>query len=268
MTGLLTQVHELVEVPNWAPWLRFSLEDLRRYDSVFPSGQFVDIAEDDLPAGALTTIRISWSGDPAELTTWDEVSGHDSTIADAFEPDGNTLVLLSMSIRAEGQGRGLSALLVGRALALAQRLGLDHVISSFRPSGYGAHKLAGGEHAFSAYCRARRSNGEPVDPWLRALARMGMQPLKEAPGAMTVTVDIARWEEYVAIYRPDAWVRLDEGRAHQARADEQVSPAWGDEVWECGETGSWFVDREAGTAVYSETNLWGEVPLSPAKDEA
>lgn len=268
MTALITQVHELVEVPNWAPWLRFSLDALQEYNRVFPAGQFVDIAEDGFPAGALTTTRITWSGDPAELSTWDAVAGQDSTIADAFDPHGNTLVLLSMSIRSEGQGRGLSANLVSRAVALARHLELEHVISPFRPSGYGAYKLQGGDHGFTAYCRTCRSNGEPTDPWLRALDRMGMRPLKEAPGAMTVPVDVVEWSEYEATYRPGAWVRLDDARARRACADERVPAGPGDEVWECGETGSWFVDRAAGTALYSETNLWGEVPMGTREDDA
>jgi hypothetical protein len=33
-----------------------------------------------------------------------------------------------------------------------------------------------------------------------------------------------------------------------------------DEKWECRETGTWYVDRSGGRALYVESNLWGRLP--------
>ncbi len=32
-------------------------------------------------------------------------------------------------------------------------------------------------------------------------------------------------------------------------------------AWECGETGTWYVDDGAGAAAYIESNFWGRIPL-------
>lgn len=260
---LVRHVHELVETPTWAPWLRFSLEEMQAYTSVFPQGQIVHIGDDTRPAGALTSLRMRWDGDPTALGTWDALSGHDTSVAEAHDPAGNTLLMLSVSIRPDGQGRGVSAGLVDHARRVAHDLGLEHVISPFRPSGFGAHKAAGGHADFDAYRRATRADGLPVDPWLRALTRLGMEQLRVVDAAMVVRCPLAEVEGWRASYRAGSWFALDEDRAAvlvDALPDDIVDTV--DEVWECGETGSWFVDRMAGEATYVESNVWGEIPLA------
>lgn len=268
VTALIAQVHELVEVPNWAPWLRFSLDELRTYSAVFPRGQFVDLGGDGRPVGALTTTRMTWRGDPEDLTSWDAVSGHDSGVGEAFDAEGNTLVLLSMSVRPDARGRGPSLGLIEQARQLARREGMDHLIGPFRPNGYGPHKASGATAGFRDWCLTRRPDGHPADPWLRAMDRIGMRPLKIAPRAMVVEEPMAVWEEYRSTYRPEAWFPPTEDIAVRLRADALLADRPDLEVWECEETGSWFLDREAGTAMYVEANLWGELPLGPTEDDA
>lgn len=254
----VTAVHEQLEVPIWAPWLRFSLEDMREYDRAFPAGQIVQLGEGDRPDGALTSIRIDWTGDPGDLGTWDQVSGKEAGVQAALRPEGNTMVLLSVSIRPEGRGRGVAAQLVDRARQVARSEGIDHVISPFRPSGFGTHKAAGGNVDFSAYCGARRADGLLADPWLRILTRLGMRPLRIVDRAMVVALTVAELNELRRTHHPEAWTPLDEARAATLLADRGSSAA-DVEVWECGETGSWFVDRSAGVAMYEESNLWGTI---------
>lgn len=259
---LVRSVHEHLETPSWAPWLSFSLEEMRAYDEVFPAGQIVHLGDGDLPAGALTSIRMDWTGDPDDLGSWDAVSGKDTSVADSHRPDGNTLVLLSVSIRVDGRGRGLSASLVSSARELARSEGVDHVISAFRPSGFGSHKAAGGSMDFPTYCATRREDGLPVDPWLRALTRLGMRPLRVQERAMVVAVHLDELDRFRAEHRPEVWFRLDPGRGGEVIASLPADlVADSDEVWECGETGSWLIDRRAGRAVYVEANLWGELPF-------
>lgn len=253
-------LHEQLEVRSWAPWLRFSLDDLREYDEVFPVGQIVQLGEGDRPDGALTSIRVDWSGDPDDLGTWDEVSGRERGARAALHSDGNTLVLLSISIRPEGRGRRLAATLIDRARDVARSEGIDHVIGPFRPSGFGAHKAAGGHVDFAAYCAARRDDGLPADPWLRVLTRLGMRPLRPIDRAMVVRTRIDDFEHLRRTHRPDTWFRLEDRRAAALLA-RRGTTAPAPEVWECGEAGSWYVDRAEGSAVYEESNLWGTVTL-------
>lgn len=261
MTALITQVHQQVEVPGWAPWLRFTVGDMHDYAEVFPQGQFVDLGGDGSPIGALTTIRLDWSGDPGDLTSWDEVSGRDTSVAEVYDEAGNTLVLLSMSVRPEARGAGPSTWLMEQARALARSEHMEHIVGPFRPSGYGARKRTEPDTGFTAWCRARRPDGQLADPWLRAMTRLGMKPLREEPRAMVIEEDLATWEGYRIGYRPDAWFRVTGRAADLLRHESQLGNRPELEVWECGETGSWFVDREARVATYCETNLWGEVPF-------
>ncbi len=264
---LVRRVHTLIETPTWAPWLRFDLRAMQDYDAVFPEGQIVHL-DDGGPIGALTSLRISWSGHPDELGTWDAVSGHDTSVREAHDPEGNTLVMLSVSIRSDRRGRGVPAVLVDHARRVARDLGLEHLISPFRPSGFGAHKAEGGDVDFDAYCASRRGDGLPIDPWLRALTRLGMQPIRPVDGAMVVPVPLAELEELRRTYRPEAWYRLDDVRAGALASHLRAGVGHPvDEVWECGETGAWFVDLGGRRATYSEANLWGEVPLAPVGEE-
>lgn len=264
----VTDLHRLLEEPSWAPWLRFSVEELAAYHEVFPDGQFVNIT-DGGPVGMLTSILVTWSGDVDELPTWDALSGRGNSIADAHDPEGNTMVFLSSSVHPEQRGRGVLPGLIEDAGALAARLGLDHLIGPFRPNGFGAAKAAGGSVDFAAYVEARQASGLPVDPWLRTVSRLGARWLGIAARAMTVTVSVDEFDELRSSYEPSRWFRLDPARADLliARSSPEVVGAV-DEVWECGETGSWFVDHAAGRASYVEDNVWGELPVAARRPKS
>lgn len=258
VADLVSMVHTSLEQPAWVPWLRFSEAEMRSLATTFPEGQIVEVDSDGRPTAALSTVRIAWDGDPARLGSWDEVAGRTSSIAAAHDPTGSTLVLLSVSVRPDRLGEGLASTLVDRARALARDRGLDHVISPFRPSGFGVAKTAGTAISFAEHCSRTRPDGLPVDPWLRVLRRKGMHPLKVAPAAMVVSATVAEVERWRA-ESPDRWRRVDSTVTFAdgiGRPDgERI------EIWECGETGTWYLDVGDDRATYIEDNLWGEVPI-------
>lgn len=255
-------IHDQLEVSSWEPWLRFSLEELHHHREVFPEGQLCIWRRDGTPLGALTTTRTEWSGDPVELTTWDDVAGSDRMLDGPYESRGNTLVFMSMSVHPAERSRGYAQKLIAAAMGLARRLGVEHLIGDFRPSGFGAYKRLTGDVDFGKYVRTTRADGELVDGWLRTVARFGAVFHKIDPRAMVVEVGLDELERYRS-EAPERWwaVREPELRRHLAefhRPFDDVEPG---EVWECGEAGSWFVDLREERGVYVEANYWAELPL-------
>ena len=65
-------------------------------------------------------------------------------------------------------------------------------------------------------------------------------------------------------YNPERWRRVDDRRVFDLRAGEHAPAEQLRDVhaaWECGETGTWYLDDGAGTAAYIESNVWGRIPV-------
>jgi GNAT superfamily N-acetyltransferase len=238
-------IYQRLERTNWAPWLAYSPDHLERLWRVFPDGHLVVRDVDGRVLAYLSANRIEWDGDAATLPTWDEVAGGSVLLPDydvRYARTGNTMVLLSLSVSQELQGTGLPGRLIREAQVVARRLGLEHLIGSFRPTQYGRYKLRFSDPGFEAYCAMRRADGQPLDAWLRVLARRGMQSLRVARRAMKVRVSRQAFEEYRQVHNPGDWMEILPGR------------------WECGEAGAWRVPSGSDTAMYVEDNLWGALP--------
>lgn len=253
-------IYEQVEHPNWAPWLEASQATIEGRAKVFPKGQLMitDIDEDGKKVilATLSMNQVHWNGNIEQLPNWDTVAGLEVTdYSETYQPTGNTLVMMSMNVAPDAKGNQLPTKMIEYVKLLAQELGIEHVIGSFRPSGYGAAKLAHlSQHReslpFWEYCTMQRElSGKPIDPWLRSLSWNGMQMLKEDDQAMVVTVPLAEFFHYKQSFKPDLW--------------QEVQPG----VWECGEVGRWTVDKTADTATYQESNVWGIVHLDPQQKE-
>lgn len=240
-------IYQWLEQPNWAPWLAAGPETIAGRGAVFPQGQL--LLKDRIWGKAYASLslnRIFWDGNPAQLPNWDTVAGDPTDYSTTYQPQGNTLVLMSMNIRPDYQGLQLPAKMIDHTLATAHALGIEHVIGSFRPSGYGAAKKeAGYQLDFAEYCATvKPGSDKPVDPWLRSLAWKGMRMMAVDHQAMVVPVPIGIWKGYMGFYKPGEWVETAEN------------------VWECGEVGKWTVDPQNGVATYQESNVWGILPYA------
>ncbi len=256
-------LYDTLERENWAPWLRFDVNQLNQQAHVFPEGQIV-LGEAGEPDIMLAANRVNWDGQRTTLPSWDAIAGTEYTFEDTYQPSGNTFVLMSMSARKEAKGHGLSQRVFDRVRAVANDQGMEHIIGDFRPSGFGAHKAETGDLNFMKYIAATRDDGLPQDPWLRAVKRQGTELLQVDRRAMVISADVAQVEAWAQEHKPEAWQEVTDPEQaaylldwHEPLQDlEQV-----DQILECGETGTWYMDRENGKAVYIESNVWGEVPL-------
>jgi hypothetical protein len=256
-------VHAQLEVPSWAPWLRFGPETLAAQAATHPAGQIVLRDDAGELVAALSANRVEWDGRAESLTSGDAIAGDDATYADTHVAGGNTFVLMSMSVAPRARGARWSARVLDAVDAHARAEGIEHVIGDFRPSGFGRAKRDERELDVAAYCAQTTPAGLPRDPWLRALHRRGMRPLRLDRRAMAVPAHAAELDGWRRTYRPQAWWQVTDPDdvAHLLGwyAPRELDAV--DEIWECGETGTWFCDRRAGEAVYLETNLWGELPI-------
>jgi hypothetical protein len=162
----------------------------------------------------------------------------------------NAVFLIAITVDPDYRKQNLPRYLIDAATQAARRLGCDYVAAPFRPTAYGAYKaerrLAHSDQLFIEYCQRTNAEGLPLDPWLRAVVRLGARLLKPVPRSLVIKGPLAKFERLRSSFRAADW----------------YSPAT--DVWECGETCTWYVDRARRLASSVEPNLWGVVDLRAA----
>jgi len=234
-------IYDELEKPNWAPWLAASPETLARRAEVFPEGQIALWGADGRPVASLSLNRFTWNGDVNSLPTWDQLAGDPPTYEDTFDPSGNSVGMMSINVRKDIQGGGLTQEIIDSTREMCKRLGIDNVMGSFRPSQFAQFAKDNPALSMEEYSQMRDERGLPVDKWLRALHRNGMRMLRIDDGAMAVDhVSHDEFEEYKRTYKPEEW--------------KKEGP-----LWRCGETGFWVVTNRGKNnyAMYVESNVWG-----------
>ena len=260
--GAGEEIHAVLEVPNWAPWLRFSAEQFEAHSKRFSAGQFFLRDGTGRPAACLTTNRVQWHARIGNLLSWDGVCGGGWDFEETYVANGNAIVFLSIAVRPDLHGTRLPSVLMHLAREYAHTAGLEFLLWSLRPSEYGLYKLAHPDPGFSAYSGLTRVDGRPLDRWMRTGSHEGMSPIGVDKRAMVVPVHYDEFVEFESLYHPELW-RLEDPRAAVARISDhepQRNLVAVDEVWECGEAGTWYVSRDEHKAVYIESNLLCSIP--------
>ncbi len=259
----INMIYEQLEKPNWAPWLQFGAKTLAKQSEVFPEGQISILDEKGVPRIALSANRIEWDGLTGSLPTWDDIAGESCSYEDTYKKTGNTFALMSMAVRREEKGAGLSNQIIEMVQEYAEREDIQHIIGDFRPSNFADYKRQTGQFNFEDYIALTREDGLPADGWLRTVTRKGMKVLRPDARAMVIMSSLDDLGKFSREYKPEQWWQVKDPAQlsyllewHQPLIDiENV-----DEVWECGETGTWYIDSANGRAVYIESNVWGELP--------
>jgi GNAT superfamily N-acetyltransferase len=263
----------------------WSLTD-NRYTSNAAAALFPDFYlelrdADEKPVGYLHTAPGFWSGDIESLpnfdhvvktlnlrqrerlaaglkyTLWHEWLGRPERFEQFARPlrarrqsQANAVLLLAMMVDPERRRHKLPTLLLNAAKDSARRLGYPYVMAPFRPSHYGDFKMerraAHSEALFREYYAAQTAEGLPLDPWLRNVVRQGATLVKPEMRSVSFTRSIDTFNDFRQKHRPNDW----------------YSPAT--DVWECGETCTWYIDRVQQTVTSWEPNCWGVIDVSPA----
>ncbi len=236
-----------LEQKTWAPWLRKSQKNFETIALKYPDFQRkITTSQGELVA-MISTNRINWDGNIDTLPTWDSIAGGSVESGDfspTYKPSGNTISIMSSSVTPEMQGSGLATIMLREIINMAEEIEVDHLIASFRPFGFGIHKLKSGNEPmnFDNYCQLTTTDGLPLDPWLRVATRLGMIPLRVDDEAIKVEVSKNEFEVFKFSFNKEGWVETKDNK------------------WECGEVGTWTIIGDYAT--FRESNLWSEIPIN------
>jgi GNAT superfamily N-acetyltransferase len=101
---------------------------------------------------------------------------------------------LEIAIDAEHLGKGLSYVMLDALRDAVRAQGHDVLYAPVRPNG----KTDPAE-PMSRYIERFRSDGLPVDPWLRVHVRAGASVVKVAPASMVIPGSLAQWREWTGL---------------------------------------------------------------------
>ena len=220
-------------------WPRFMLQDpvgslfFGRQSAWFPAHQVVALDPSGAVVARLLSAPFRWDGRDEELPArgWDEVLEGAYAIAGTDAPGAGTptVSLLEARIEPGHQGQGLSGPLLRAGLDNAHRLGVTDVVAPVRPT----RKWIEPRTPIEAYARRTRSDGLPVDPWLRTHVRAGGRVVRVCPLSMTIPGTLAEWRE---------WTGLPLAESGPVDLAEALVPL--------------HVSVEQDHAVYVEPNVW------------
>ncbi|MFF2087269.1 hypothetical protein ACFVVM_26145 [Nocardia sp. NPDC058176] len=106
----------------------------------------------------------------------------------------DTVSAIEIVIDPSRQGTGLSAEIVAALRDNAARHGFDELVAPVRPNG-----KTDIEQPMGVYAGLTRSDGLPVDPWLRVHVRAGGVIDKVAPRSMVVPGTLAEWRDWTGL---------------------------------------------------------------------
>lgn len=262
--------------PKWSPKSNRHIANCMAY--IFPEFHHQLRTSDGTAIGYLSTVPGYWSGEVDSLQDYQYIDdilkfgaprlilvtfAHMLLVEwlrmpKLFEPiarkvrakrltGANAIFLLAIAVAPEYRKHKLPAMLIGAAREAARKLGFSYVMAPFRPNAYGKYKaerhVGHSESLFNEYCSLRNEDGLPVDPWLRSVVRLGARLLKPVQRSLTLKGDLPKFEDFRASFRPGDW----------------YSP--GKDIWECGETSTWYVDPARRIAMSVEPNYWGVIDL-------
>lgn len=198
----------------------------RLYTDAF--SRFQTVAVDDCGAVVAhgNAIPLHWvTGEALPDDGWDAVL---AAGAEARKP-ADALSALSIVVAPSHRGQGIAEMMLGAMKKAANTNELKALVAPVRPTRKADYPL----QDFADYCRWRRPDGAPFDPWIRTHERLGATIDKVAPRSMTIPAEIRLWQEWTGLTFPRS------GR-----------------YWFAGGLAPLDVDCERNLAVYVEPNLW------------
>lgn len=138
-------------------------------------------------AGATGRTRLPDDGwDGVIRWAWlDEVAGRTPTLVSALE----------VAIRPDLRGTGLAKVMLDAKRDNVARLGFTELVAPVRPNRKTAEPLT----PIHEYAARVRSDGLPVDPWLRLHVRTGAEVVGVCPRAMTISGTLQEWREWTGL---------------------------------------------------------------------
>lgn len=146
------------------------------------------------------TVPVVWDETPAGLP--DTIVGILESAVEA-EKAGRRPTALAALAAITGpahRGQGLSAEVVKAMAALARQHGLGALVAPVRPTRKSSYPLAPMER----YVRWIRSDGAPLDPWIRVHWRLGAELVRVVPRTLVIAGTVSQWEDWTEMAFPDS----------------------------------------------------------------
>ncbi|MGH7325773.1 MAG: GNAT family N-acetyltransferase [Candidatus Rokuibacteriota bacterium] len=141
---------------------------------------------------------------------WDEMpSGLPETMAGILERAleareagrrPTALSALAAVTEPERRGQGLSSEIIKAMAALARQHGLGALVAPVRPTLKSRYPLTPMER----YVRWTRTDGAPLDPWMRAHWRLGAEIVRVVPRTLVIVGTVVQWEDWTNMAFPDS----------------------------------------------------------------
>lgn len=217
-------------------WPTFMLNDaavnqywsgLRRH---FPDCQLYLLDDQtDVLLGVGNTVPVTW-----DVTVEGLPGGIDDVLATSIgnhdsQPAATTLCALQAALLPGNTGQGLSTLIIRAMRDVASRRGLSDLIAPVRPNQKMLYPLT----PIERYIQWRRSDGLPLDAWLRVHARLGAEIVRVAEQSMVIEGTVSEWENWTGLAFPESGPYVVSGA---------LVPV--------------TIDREADRGLYVEPNVW------------
>ncbi|MFD3426982.1 hypothetical protein [Nocardia fluminea] len=218
------------EMPDsWPEFMRHDPIGNLYYSMLDRFADYILVCQDEAGEVVGRAYSVPFRLDDAELPDdgWDGAirRGLHTSVTRA-KPD--TVSAIEIVIEPRRQGGGLSAEILAALRDNAARLGFAELVAPVRPNG-----KVDVEQPMSVYAGLRRSDGLPVDPWLRVHVRAGGTIDKIAPRSMVIPGTLEEWR---------AWTGLPFDTSGPVLVPKALVPV--------------SCSVEHGVAVYVEPNVW------------
>ncbi|MEU4317284.1 hypothetical protein AB0F85_02695 [Nocardia fluminea] len=219
-----------IEMPDsWPEFMRHDPIGNLYYSLLDRFADYILVCQDEAGEVVGRAYSVPFRLDDAELPDdgWDGAirRGLHTSVTGA-KPD--TASAIEIVIEPRRQGGGLSAEILAALRDNAARLGFAELVAPVRPNG-----KVDVEQPMSVYAGLTRSDGLPVDPWLRVHVRAGGTIDKIAPRSMVIPGTLEEWR---------AWTGLPFDTSGPVLVPKALVPV--------------SCSVEHGVAVYVEPNVW------------
>jgi hypothetical protein len=193
---------------SWPPFLLHgNIHHWRLLFEMFPDYQVLlcDSTEKLMAVGH--TVPLIWDGSLSDLPLTIEEIILRAERVNRSQQTPNTLSALAAMVGSIYQGQNLSGRLVEEMRSLAGRHSCTALIAPVRPTWKNRYPLTPMER----YVEWKRTDGAPLDPWIRVHWRLGALPLCVAPNTLTVEGTIKEWEEWTQMAFPESGIYVIPG---------------------------------------------------------
>lgn len=146
------------------------------------------------------TVPLTWDGSLSNLPQTIEEILLRAEQSHLQNQEINTLAAVAAMVSSEHQGQGISSRLIQEMKNLARQHAFTSLIAPVRPTWKSRYPLTPMEH----YVKWARTDGAPLDPWIRVHWHLGAQPLCIAPNTLTVEESVDQWQEWTKMIFPES----------------------------------------------------------------